>query len=59
MTGVEPWLSGISTVGFPIMAYVMMWRLYSKTLKEQRDAFREQAQAFRSLKGEVNNDADN
>jgi len=49
----EPFLQAVSTVGFPIAAYILMWRLYSKTLKEQKEAFREQAQAFRSLKNEV------
>ena len=49
----EPFLQAVSTVGFPIAAYILMWRLYSKTLKEQRDAFRDQAKAFRNLKNEV------
>ena len=53
MSELEPFLQAVSTVGFPIAAYILMWRLYSKTLKEQKDAFREQAQAFRSLKNEV------
>jgi len=43
----------ISTVGFPIAAYIMMWRLYSRTLTEQKAAFQEQAEAFRTLRQEV------
>lgn len=43
----------VSQVGFPIAAFVMMWRLARNTMKEQTEAFQELAREVRSLQNEV------
>jgi len=49
MTGVEPYVGLISNVGFPIAAFVMMYRLARNTIKENTEALQD-------LKMEVKSD---
>lgn len=43
----------VSQVGFPIGAFLLMWRLHRDTLTSLEDAIREQGQEFRQLREEV------
>lgn len=43
----------ISQVGFPIAAFVLMWRLARGTMQDMADAFDEQAREFERLRNEV------
>lgn len=53
MTGVEAWTTLVSNVGFPIAAFVMMYRLAHRTIKENTEALQDLRSELSNLKGEI------
>lgn len=53
MSAIEMWTGLVSTVGFPIAAFLMMWHLAHRTIKENTEALQDLKNELSSLKGEV------